>query len=176
MVKNKQHDEWCFLDFFAIPSPGNLTEYSFSQIPDKEISQLVKHYYTWKKSRMKMSWMDRQATKRSHDRLAATTWTWFDLAWYSLNFCVIFFWTVMILNRKMTSSLTWRKRWILCKVFCFILTSQSHLFFAFSIHQLKCRLCMKMRKQNTNFPKVLTGSERQPSPQIAPVIYDDDYN
>ena len=39
----------------------------YFQIPDKEICQLVKHYYTWKKSRMKTSLMDKQAVKRRHD-------------------------------------------------------------------------------------------------------------
>nr|CAB3265502.1 REST corepressor 1-like [Phallusia mammillata] len=34
-------------------------------IPDKEIGQLVKFYYTWKKSRLKTSLMDKQANKQA---------------------------------------------------------------------------------------------------------------
>ncbi|CAK8693277.1 unnamed protein product [Clavelina lepadiformis] len=64
-------DDWSMEDKVLFEQAYNFHGKNFRKIqqliPDKEISQLVKHYYTWKKSRMKMSWMDRQATKRSHD-------------------------------------------------------------------------------------------------------------
>jgi hypothetical protein len=32
---------------------------SFSQLPDKTIASLVKYYYSWKKTRLKMSYIDK---------------------------------------------------------------------------------------------------------------------
>lgn len=60
-------DDWSVEDKVLFEQAYTFHGKSFRRIqqllPDKEISQLVKHYYLWKKTRTKTSLMDRQARK-----------------------------------------------------------------------------------------------------------------
>jgi len=62
-------DEWSLEDKVLFEQAFAFHGKNFRKIqqlvPDKEIGQLVKHYYTWKKTRIKTSVMDKQASKKT---------------------------------------------------------------------------------------------------------------
>jgi len=69
-------DEWSLEDKVLFEQAFAFHGKNFRKIqqlvPDKEIGQLVKHYYTWKKTRIKTSVMDKQASKKNSDKNSTT--------------------------------------------------------------------------------------------------------
>lgn len=65
-------DEWTVEDKVLFEQAFSFHGKSFNRIrqmlPDKSMSQLVKYYYSWKKTRSRTSLMDRQARKMTHNR------------------------------------------------------------------------------------------------------------